>query len=243
MKVYQLYRRYRADLWGHLATRPRPRALRTLTKLVFAFRHRFHRLIRTQGLTPVRSPKRRTKRLSAYGRLLLRKQRFRLFYGRLRERQLRHYVRLALATRHPLESLVALVESRLATVLFRAFLLAPAPLRQALGHSLHRGVVRLNGRPVTSARTRLRPGDVVELESPLVDRLRPHSPLVGLDWLAILDSLDTPPIVLPPPSHLEVNYSDWSLCYLAHPRPSQVFFPFAFSAAEILAFYRHLGLA
>jgi small subunit ribosomal protein S4 len=112
----------------------------------------------------------RRRRPSEYGLRLREKQRAKRYYG-VRERQFRRY--FALASRRRGErtgtALLRLLESRLDNVIYRlGFAATRAQARQFVSH----GHVEVNGRRLTIASARLRPGDVVAL--------RPASPVAAL---------------------------------------------------------------
>lgn len=240
MKYNLLYKRYKVDLWGLLATRRRVSSLQVLGHLLHQFRRKFFFVLRSLNLTPPRVQRKRKKRLSFFGRLLMRKQRFRLFYSGLRERQLRRLVVSSARNQKPVEALVGLVESRLQTVLLRALLTTPGALRQFVSH---RGGSRIlvNGQPTAGSRI-LAPGDLVELNSVSAPLALATSPLPEMDWLYLLDTVEIPPVVLFPPEHLEINYVDLSLCLVTRPNSSTLALPFGHSTTEIFEFYRYIGL-
>jgi small subunit ribosomal protein S4 len=106
---------------------------------------------------------RRPKKLSGYGTQLREKQRVRRIYGIL-ERQFRNYYQKAVQMKGVVgENLLALLERRLDSVIFRiGFAASRAQARQVVRH----GHVQVNGRKVDIPSFTVKIGDVVELREP-----------------------------------------------------------------------------
>lgn len=114
------------------------------------------------------SGRERGKPKSEFGRELIEKQKARFSYG-ISEKQFRNYVDKALRSPKPVQTLFAILESRLDNVLFRAgFSKTRAQARQAASH----GHILINNKRVTIPSILLSEGDTVSLragsaESPL----------------------------------------------------------------------------
>ena len=106
---------------------------------------------------------RRPKKLSGYGTQLREKQRVRRIYGVL-EQQFRNYYQKAVQMKGVVgENLLALLERRLDSVIFRiGFAASRAQARQVVRH----GHIQVNGRKVDIPSFTVKPGDVVELREP-----------------------------------------------------------------------------
>ncbi|MEJ2716804.1 MAG: 30S ribosomal protein S4 [Deltaproteobacteria bacterium] len=103
----------------------------------------------------------RSRKQTDYGIQLREKQKVRRLYGLL-EKQFRNYVRLAEQKRGVTgENLLRLLESRLDNIVYRmGFASSRAEARQLINH----GHFLVNGRKVTIASYRTRPGAVVEVK-------------------------------------------------------------------------------
>lgn len=132
------------------------------------------------------SPKRRKQ--SDFKLRLVEKQKVRAYYG-LSERQMGNLVQLAgTKTGNTGEQLIALLESRLDNVVFRAGLARTIPAARQL--VLH-GHVRVNGQRVDRPSYRIRTGDVLSL--------RERSKDLDIVATSVVDP------VAPPPSWLSVD--------------------------------------
>ena len=97
-----------------------------------------------------------------YGIQLQAKQKLKAYYGNINERQFRNIYRKALSKRGDTsENLIALLESRLDTVVYRAKL---APTVFAARQFINHGHVKVNGKRVNIASCLLKEGDVVEVK-------------------------------------------------------------------------------
>lgn len=123
---------------------------------------------------------------SGYGLQLMEKQKLRFNYG-VSEKQIRRLFSEAKADKAPTGSkLLELLERRLDNVVFRAgFAPTIVAARQLVSHR-H---VRLNGRPVSIASIRVRPGDTVSLGEkgraiPMVRECLEEPALTRPEWLS-----------------------------------------------------------
>jgi small subunit ribosomal protein S4 len=110
---------------------------------------------------PGQHGQRRKGKMSNFGTQLRAKQKLKGYYGNISERQFRAlYAEAIRLTGDSSENLIGLLERRLATVVYRAKLVATVfQARQFVSH----GHVKLNGKRVTIPSIRLKVGDVVEL--------------------------------------------------------------------------------
>lgn len=120
---------------------------------------------------PGQHGERRMGKTSDFGQQLKAKQKLKGYYANVSERQLvRIYKEAARLKGSTSEHIVGLLERRLDAVVYRSkFVPTPFAARQFVSH----GHVKVNGRRVTIASFRCRPGDVIELsgkarELPLV---------------------------------------------------------------------------
>jgi small subunit ribosomal protein S4 len=106
---------------------------------------------------------RRPKKLSGYGTQLREKQRVRRIYGVL-ERQFRNYYQKAVQMKGVVgENLLALLERRLDSVIYRiGFAASRSQARQIVRH----GHVQVNGHKVDIPSYTVKPGDIIELAEP-----------------------------------------------------------------------------
>jgi len=110
---------------------------------------------------PGQHGQRRKGKTSDFGLQLIAKQKLRLYYGNITEKQFRKtYEEAARRKGNTAENLIALLESRLDAFVYRAKLVPTVfAARQFVNH----GHVKVNGRRVTIPSIRLKAGDVVEV--------------------------------------------------------------------------------
>lgn len=102
--------------------------------------------------------RRRRSSITAFGKQLQEKQKVKRVYG-VRERQFRHYVKIASSQKGSLpEVLASLLESRMDSIVFR---LGFAPSRSIAHQLISHGHFLLNGRKHNIASTILKPGDKI----------------------------------------------------------------------------------
>ena len=105
---------------------------------------------------------RRIARPSDYGIQLQAKQKLKLYYGNINERQFRNFYRKAIKKKgDTAENLIGLLEKRLDTIVYRAkFALTVFSSRQLINH----GHIKVNGKKVNIPGYQLKEEDVVELK-------------------------------------------------------------------------------
>ena len=110
---------------------------------------------------PGQHGQRRKSKVSDFGLQLKAKQKLKGYYGNITERQFQKiYTEAARRKGNTSENLIALLESRLDAVVYRAkFAPTPFAARQVVNH----GHIQVNGRRVNIASFQVKPGDVVEV--------------------------------------------------------------------------------
>ena len=110
---------------------------------------------------PGQHGQRRKQKISDFGLQLRAKQKLKGYYGNITEKQfVRIYQDAAKRKGNTSENLIALLESRLDAVVYRAkFVPTPFAARQFVNH----GHVLVNGKRVNIASYRVKPGDVVSV--------------------------------------------------------------------------------
>jgi small subunit ribosomal protein S4 len=110
---------------------------------------------------PGQHGQRRKGKTSDYGMQLIAKQKLRMYYGNITEKQFRRtYTEAARRKGNTAENLIALLESRLDAVVYRAkFTPTVFSARQVVNH----GHIKVNGRRVTIPSYLVKAGDVLEM--------------------------------------------------------------------------------
>ncbi len=110
---------------------------------------------------PGQHGQRRKGKTSDFGLQLVAKQKLRMYYGNITERQFRRtYAEASRRKGNTAENLIALLESRLDALIYRAkFTPTVFSARQFVNH----GHVKVNGRKVNIPSFLVRPGDLVEV--------------------------------------------------------------------------------
>jgi small subunit ribosomal protein S4 len=110
---------------------------------------------------PGQHGQRRKGKTSDFGLQLIAKQKLRLYYGNITEKQFRRiYAEASRRKGNTAENLIGLLESRLDALVYRSkFVPTPFAARQFVNH----GHVKVNGRRVNIASYLVKPGDVIEL--------------------------------------------------------------------------------
>jgi small subunit ribosomal protein S4 len=135
---YKADRRYGQNLWG------RPKSP-----------------VNKRSYGPGQHGQRRKGKTSDFGQQLAAKQKLRLYYGNITEKQFRRiFAEASRRKGNTAENLIGLLESRLDAVIYRAkFTPTPFAARQFVNH----GHVKVNGRRVTIPSFVCRAGDVIEV--------------------------------------------------------------------------------
>lgn len=135
---YKIDRRFGQNIWG------RPKSP-----------------VNKRSYGPGQHGQRRKGKMSDFGLQLIAKQKLRLYYGNITEKQFRKiYAEAARRKGNTAENLIGLLESRLDAMVYRAkFAPTPFAARQFVNH----GHVKVNGRRVNIPSYVCRPGDVIEV--------------------------------------------------------------------------------
>ena len=162
-----------------------------------------------------------TKKLTDYGVQLAEKQKFRLYYGDIREKQF--YGIYKEATRKKgdtIENLVGLLESRLDAFIFRTnFARTIYSARQIVSHKS----VKVNNRVVNIRSYVLKPGDVVEI----TDRAK--------QMKVITDSITANE--RPIPEYIEMDIPNMSAKYLKVPMFEEIPYAIEMHPHLVIEFY------
>ena len=115
----------------------------------------------SRNFPPGQHGKSRRTRISDYGTQLEAKQKMKFYYGNMNERQFRNVFRKALSKKgNTSENLIALLERRLDTVIYRAkFAITVFLARQLINH----GHIRVNGKKVNISSYLVSEGDAIEV--------------------------------------------------------------------------------
>jgi small subunit ribosomal protein S4 len=170
---------------------------------------------------PGQHGQRRKSKLSDFGTQLKAKQKLKGYYGNISEKQFhRIYTEAARMKGDTSENLIALLESRLDAIVYRAkFVPTPFAARQFIGH----GHVRVNGKKVNIPSYRCKVGDVVEV--------REKSKQLGL----VLESVDLAERDVP--DYVEADHSKMTARYLRLPGFSDVPYPVMMEPNLVIEFY------
>jgi small subunit ribosomal protein S4 len=170
---------------------------------------------------PGQHGQRRKSKLSDFGTQLKAKQKLKGYYGNISEKQFhRIYTEAARMKGDTSENLIALLESRLDAIVYRAkFVPTPFAARQFIGH----GHVRVNGRKVNIPSYRCKVGDVVEV--------REKSKQLGL----VLESVDLAERDVP--DYVEADHSKMTARYLRLPAFADVPYPVMMEPNLVIEFY------
>ena len=116
----------------------------------------------SRNYPPGQHGQKKTSKISDYGTQLQAKQKMKLYYGNINERQFRNIYRKAIKKRgDTTENLIGLLERRLDTVVYRAKLSTTVfSARQLINH----GHIKINGRKVNVPSYLVREEDIVEIK-------------------------------------------------------------------------------
>ena len=170
---------------------------------------------------PGQHGQRRKGKLSDFGLQLRAKQKLKGYYGNLTEKQFsRIYQEAARRKGNTSENLIALLESRLDAVVYRAkFVPTPFAARQFVNH----GHVLVNGKRVTIPSYRVKPGDVVQV------RERSRNMALVLEALQSQER-DTP-------DYVTVEAKSMSATFVRAPELAEVPYPVKMEPNLVIEFY------
>lgn len=170
---------------------------------------------------PGQHGQRRKGKTSDFGLQLVAKQKLRLYYGNITEKQFRKtYEEAARRKGNTAENLIGLLESRLDAMVYRSkFAPTPFAARQLVNH----GHVKVNGKRVTIASYLVKVGDVLEI------RDKAKSMAMVLEALASGER-DTP-------DYLEVDAKGMTAKYARVPTLSDVPYPVQMEPNLVVEYY------
>jgi small subunit ribosomal protein S4 len=170
---------------------------------------------------PGQHGQRRKAKLSDFGLQLRAKQKLKGYYGNITEKQFRSiYADASRQKGDTSENLVALLESRLDAIVYRAkFVMTVFAARQFINH----GHVLVNGKRCNIASRRLRVGDVVEI------RERSRTLNIVLEAIQSAER-DTP-------DYLEVDHAKLRVSLLRLPKLSDTPYPVQMEPNLVIEFY------
>jgi small subunit ribosomal protein S4 len=177
--------------------------------------------INTRAYGPGQHGQRRKSKVSDFGLQLRAKQKLKGYYGNITEKQfVRIYTEAARRKGNTSENLIALLESRLDAVVYRAkFVPTPFAARQFVNH----GHVLVNGKRVNIASYRVKPGDVVSV------RERSRNMALVLEALSSSER-DTP-------DYITVEAKGMSATFVRAPELSEVPYPVKMEPNLVVEFY------
>jgi small subunit ribosomal protein S4 len=170
---------------------------------------------------PGQHGQRRKSKVSDFGLQLRAKQKLKGYYGNITEKQFqRIYVEATRRKGNTSENLIALLESRLDAVVYRAkFAPTPFAARQIVNH----GHVAVNGRRVNIASYRVKPGDVVEIR----ERSRNMALILEAHGSSERDT----------PDYLEIDSRHLSAKFVRAPELAEVPYPVRMEPNLVIEYY------
>lgn len=163
----------------------------------------------------------RRKKPTDYGLQLMAKQRLKMYYGNIGERQFRRYYEEAVRRKGDTsENLIELLERRLDTVVYRMkFAITPFAARQLVNH----GHVLVNGTRVTIPSYLVRDGDQIELKEK------------AKQFASVLDAAQSAERDVP--EYVEVDHRAMRGRFLRAPKLMDVPYPVQMEPAQVVEFY------
>ena len=177
--------------------------------------------INSRSYGPGQHGQRRKSKVSDFGLQLRAKQKLKGYYGNLTEKQFRRtYDEAARRKGNTSENLIALLESRLDAIVYRAkFVPTPFAARQFVNH----GHILVNGKRVNIPSYRVKVGDVVQV------RERSRNMALVLEALQLAER-DTP-------DYVEVDAKAMTAKYLRMPELAEVPYPVKMEPNLVVEFY------
>lgn len=163
----------------------------------------------------------RRKKPTDYGLQLMAKQRLKMYYGNIGERQFRRYYEEAVRRKGDTsENLIELLERRLDTVVYRMkFAITPFAARQLVNH----GHVLVNGKRVTIPSYLVRDSDQIELKEK------------AKQFACVLDAAQSAERDVP--EYVEVDHRAMRGRFLRAPKLTDVPYPVQMEPAQVVEFY------
>ena len=177
--------------------------------------------INKRSYGPGQHGQRRKGKLSDFGVQLRAKQKLQGYYGNISEKQFKNiYYEAIRRTGDTSEHLIALLESRLDAIVYRAkFVPTPFAARQFVNH----GHVLVNGKRVNIPSYRVKPGDVVSVR----ERSR--------NMALVLEALQSPE--RDTPDYVEVDTKGMAAKYIRMPELAEVPYPVKMEPNLVIEFY------
>jgi small subunit ribosomal protein S4 len=177
--------------------------------------------INARSYGPGQHGQRRKSKVSDFGLQLRAKQKLKGYYGNLTEKQfVRTYEEAARRKGNTSENLIALLESRLDAIVYRAkFVPTPFAARQFVNH----GHVMVNGKRVNIPSYRVKVGDIVQV------RERSRNMALVLEALQLAER-DTP-------DYVEVDAKAMTAKYIRMPELAEVPYPVKMEPNLVVEFY------
>jgi small subunit ribosomal protein S4 len=177
--------------------------------------------INSRSYGPGQHGQRRKSKVSDFGLQLRAKQKLKGYYGNLTEKQFsRTYNEAARRKGNTSENLIALLESRLDAIVYRAkFVPTPFAARQFVNH----GHILVNGKRVNIPSYRVKVGDVVQV------RERSRNMALVLEALQLAER-DTP-------DYVEVDAKAMTAKYIRMPELAEVPYPVKMEPNLVVEFY------
>jgi small subunit ribosomal protein S4 len=170
---------------------------------------------------PGQHGQRRKGKTSDFGMQLIAKQKLRMYYGNITEKQFRKtYTEAARRKGNTAENLIALLESRLDAVVYRSkFTPTVFAARQVVNH----GHIKVNGRRVTIPSFLVKPGDVLEMGEK------------GRNMALVLEALQSQERDVP--DYIEVDVKAMSAKYSRVPTLTDVPYPVQMEPHLVVEYY------
>jgi len=177
--------------------------------------------INSRSYGPGQHGQRRKSKVSDFGLQLRAKQKLKGYYGNLTEKQFsRTYNEAARRKGNTSENLIALLESRLDAIVYRAkFVPTPFASRQFVNH----GHILVNGKRVNIPSYRVKVGDIVQV------RERSRNMALVLEALQLAER-DTP-------DYIEVDAKAMTAKYIRMPELAEVPYPVKMEPNLVVEFY------
>jgi small subunit ribosomal protein S4 len=170
---------------------------------------------------PGQHGQRRKQKLSDFGVQLRAKQKLKGYYGNISERQFKNiYQEAVRRTGDSSEHLVGLLESRLDAIVYRAkFVPTVFAARQFINH----GHVQVNGKRVTIASFRCKPGDVVSVKD--------SSKQIGM----VIEAVQSPERDVP--DYIEADANKLTATFVRRPAFADVPYPVQMEPHLVVEYY------
>ncbi len=163
----------------------------------------------------------RKKKLSDFGTQLLAKQKLKMYYGNITEKQFRRIYKEAVRLKGDTsENLVGLLEQRLDAVLYR---MCVVPTVFASRQFINHGHIKVNGRKVKIPSYRVKPGDVIEL--------REKSRQVPM----VLETLQNPERDIP--EYIDMDLKHFKATYVRVPKFLDIPYPVQMEPNLVVEYY------